>query len=202
MENTIKYNGLVYKKHPNQNYYYNTNSKPYRCLHRQKWYDKYGIIPENHHIHHVDGNSLNNELDNLQCIHKTEHLREHSKNRSRELVIKWQKAGVEKAKLWHKSKEGIEWHRQNAINCNFGKKTYGIGVCECCKKEYEIKRGGAKFCSTACKSKNRRGMNVDIVTNVCPICSVEFTTNKYFPRVYCSTKCKPAPNIYGRKGKP
>lgn len=41
-------------------------------------YSKYvGEIPEGYHIHHKDGNTLNNSLDNLECVHRSEHIKKH-----------------------------------------------------------------------------------------------------------------------------
>lgn len=45
-------------------------------------------------------------------------------------------------------------------------------------------------------------MNLDKKTVLCPTCNIGFVTAKYLPNMYCSLKCKPAPNIHGRKGKP
>jgi len=39
-------------------------------------------IPEGYHIHHIDGNCLNNELDNLQLIEAGEHTKLHYKIRT------------------------------------------------------------------------------------------------------------------------
>ena len=46
---------------------------------------------------------------------------------------------------WHISKEGREWHKQHAKNCNFGHKKYGIAKCELCGKEFETTKN-AYFC--------------------------------------------------------
>jgi hypothetical protein len=45
-------------------------------------YEKYnGPVPKGYHIHHKDGNSLNNNLNNLQCLTENEH---HSLHKSGE----------------------------------------------------------------------------------------------------------------------
>ena len=48
-------------------------------LHRAVWTDAYGSIPDGHHIHHIDGNPLNNDISNLDCVSRSDHLREHSR---------------------------------------------------------------------------------------------------------------------------
>lgn len=43
--------------------------------HRYLWEQVVGEIPDGHHIHHVDGDHLNNALENLSCITHSEHSR-------------------------------------------------------------------------------------------------------------------------------
>ena len=64
--------------------------------------------------------------------------------------------GIESAKEWHKSKEGIEWHREH------GKKTWVNRQkfkknCIVCGKEYETPcPKTSKFCHQNCKAKSLR----------------------------------------------
>src|SRR5688500_14502873 len=45
------------------------NGKQRRMLeHRWVWQRHYGPIPPGHHVHHKDGNRLNNEISNLACL--------------------------------------------------------------------------------------------------------------------------------------
>lgn len=46
--------------------------------HRYIWEYNHGIIPESHEIHHIDGNRQNNAIENLECVHQSEH---HSRDR-------------------------------------------------------------------------------------------------------------------------
>lgn len=51
-------------------------------LHRLIYEDFYGIkIPENYHIHHIDGDKANNSIDNLELLSKEEHISLHKKDR-------------------------------------------------------------------------------------------------------------------------
>jgi hypothetical protein len=47
----------------------------YQFLHRIIWSDHNGPIPAGSIIRHIDGNSSNNEISNLECVNKEEHLR-------------------------------------------------------------------------------------------------------------------------------
>jgi hypothetical protein len=82
----VTYKGRVYSRDPNaknkshQLYYrrkkYDSRSKKYvqTILHRVIWEDAHGPIPWDHIIHHIDGDSNNNKLDNLGCIPVRDHL--------------------------------------------------------------------------------------------------------------------------------
>lgn len=53
-----------------------------KLLHRLIWEDFYKKpIPKGYDIHHVDGNSTNNKINNLQCVFSKLHQRFHKKNR-------------------------------------------------------------------------------------------------------------------------
>ena len=81
-----------------------------------------GEIPEGFHVHHVDGNTANNNPENLVAIHPEEHLQitvEGWKRRGGSW--KDQEAMAEHldkirplTKEWHGSEEGLRWHREHA----------------------------------------------------------------------------------------
>ncbi len=48
-------------------------------LHRLIYEDEFGKIPEGGIIHHIDGNKLNNNIKNLQCINESFHHYLHSR---------------------------------------------------------------------------------------------------------------------------
>jgi hypothetical protein len=79
-------------------YYHITSRKegyPFKKLHRLIYEAYYGQIPDGYHVHHIDGNKLNNRIDNLQLLSKSEHSSLHNseenhpqwKNYPR--IIKW-----------------------------------------------------------------------------------------------------------------
>ena len=47
----------------------------YQLLHRVIWSDHNGPIPIGSVIRHKDGNPSNNEITNLECVNKQEHLK-------------------------------------------------------------------------------------------------------------------------------
>lgn len=52
------------------------NGKRY-YIHRLIWEAVNGSIPIGHVIHHIDGNSRNNDIANLQCMPHADHVRLH-----------------------------------------------------------------------------------------------------------------------------
>lgn len=51
-------------------------------IHRIIWMVANGCdIPEGYHIHHIDGNKLNNSIYNLELVQGNEHLSEHNKGK-------------------------------------------------------------------------------------------------------------------------
>lgn len=171
------------------------------ALHRYKYTKEVGPIPEGWHIHHKDYNPHNNDISNLQALSPEDHAAFHLP--SKELIRKWQSAGIKEAPVWHASEDGATWHKQHykeklksiwevRVKCN----------CANCNSEMESKRKKVNtFCSNKCKSAWRRKNKPDKKIVLCPVCQKEFETLKYLPNTYCSKECKPAPNPFGQKGK-
>lgn len=49
--------------------------------HREVWEHHFGPIPSGFHVHHKDGNKLNNKLENLQILSQAAHQRLHLQQR-------------------------------------------------------------------------------------------------------------------------
>lgn len=59
----VVYNGKRYAKRKDGYYLCTTGSREY--LHRVKWEDRYGSIPEGFDVYHIDQNKANNDVKNL-----------------------------------------------------------------------------------------------------------------------------------------
>jgi len=161
---TIEYNGKKYNRYPNSKrrhlrvYYWRHSGwkESPKALHRDIWQEANGEIPKGYVIHHKDGNSLNNNIENLQIMSKGEHQSKHSSNEERKKDARknLRKYAQPKAKEWHKSEEGSEWHKQHYKKslCNATKYKH---TCEECDKEYEsTRKTKTKFCSNKCQQRN------------------------------------------------
>ena len=49
--------------------------------HRWVWFNYFGEIPPGMHIHHIDENTSNNEISNLQMLSRLNHLKYHRRKK-------------------------------------------------------------------------------------------------------------------------
>jgi hypothetical protein len=49
-------------------------------IHRLEWTKHYGAIPKNYIVHHKDENKFNWNIDNLELITRSEHIKKHQHN--------------------------------------------------------------------------------------------------------------------------
>lgn len=199
---TVVFNGLKFYRYPDSS---NVSDRKYfrafpirgeACvyLHRIVWEHTNGKIPDGHEIHHIDENTLNNDIDNLKCIQYSVHQSEHIK--------KWFEDPINKAqsdkhlaeirpltKKWHASEEGLAWHRENAkTSINAIPET--LHICDFCGEEYmSTITLRSRFCSNKCKSAWRRKSGIDDIDRICVICGNTFRINKYFKTKTCSRVC-------------
>ena len=85
-------------------------------MHVYVWEYFNGPISKGYHIHHIDGDKSNNDIQNLQMLSATEHERLHGKmltENQRETLRKNMAKATVMAKEWHNSNEGHEWHKKH-----------------------------------------------------------------------------------------
>lgn len=54
---------------------------------RKAWLVKYGAMPKGYHLHHKDGNPLNNDPGNLELLTVSAHIKHHKRYRSKQKTI-------------------------------------------------------------------------------------------------------------------
>jgi hypothetical protein len=190
----VVYNGEIFRRYPESPQralaVYFTSQRG-RRLHRAIWEAHNGPIPAGWHVHHSDGNPLNNDPANLACQPGPEHLSVHAstpeqRERSRQHV----NAIRPLASAWHGSAQGRAWHSQHGKEA-FARREALPRTCEQCGRDFAsmARRANDRFCSGACKSAWRRAAGVDDVQRLCAACGATFTANKYSKTRCCSGTC-------------
>ena len=196
MANYVHHNGYKYSRNPNAEnrsdavYFKRISRGRSVYLHRVIWEEVNGKIPKGFHIHHIDGNPLNNDISNLECLSAQDHINKHPYDDER---LERQKTHLDNirplTKVWHSSAEGRKWHSDHAKRVFvFESKTQSCLECGC---EFQTKASHNKseFCSNAHKSAYRRKMGYDNIDKACAFCNKIFPTNKYAKIKTCSRSC-------------
>ena len=157
-------------------------------MHVYVWEYFNGPISKGYHIHHIDGDKSNNDIQNLQMLSATEHERLHGKmltENQRETLRKNMAKATVMAKEWHNSNEGHEWHKKHYEQMREKLHIPKRFVCEYCNKEFVNTQINSRFCSNKCKSAWRRKSGIDDITKICFKCGKEYIANKYQKTKYC-----------------
>ncbi len=126
-------------------------------LHRAVWEYYYGPVPKGYHVHHIDGDRANNNIENLACIPASEHETEHMSTPER---LKYGKMHIErirpKASEWHRSEQGRAWHSRLGKE-SYEKRKVNTYTCTECGREFQTKhvyaKGANHFCCNTCKCR-------------------------------------------------
>jgi ATP/maltotriose-dependent transcriptional regulator MalT len=187
----IKHNGRTYRRYPQSprremRVYF--SSAGGRRLHRAIWEERNGPIPGGFHVHHVDGNPLNNDISNLALLEEREHQREHWDDAKREWARQNIRHAQAAAPAWHRSPEGRAWHSEHAreIAANLQPVT---ATCSMCGAEFQAKYKRAILCSNKCRAKHRRESGLDDREYNCDMCGKPYIRNRFQAGKFCSRSC-------------
>jgi hypothetical protein len=190
---SVVFQGVTYNRYPeskrisDRRYF-----KRFRgYLHRDVWSASFGAIPKGGFIHHKDGNTVNNDISNLELVTPKQHADCHAsperKERGRQRMADIRPL----ASAWHASAEGRAWHREHARKVASGL-LFVDKKCTVCDAAYSVKSVAAKrskHCSNSCKSKARRLRGDDDEFRICPVCGECFRCNRYAKTKRCSLAC-------------
>lgn len=190
------FDGYKFRKDLKTGYYLSTKKTDIgrrERLHCYVWRFNNGEIPTGYHIHHINEDKSNNDIENLMCICGELHVHYHSEKRAENdyaaVCENLRKNAAPKAAKWHGSEEGKAWHSQHAKE-TFTNMEEKRGVCAYCGKEFSKKSfGEIKYCSNNCKTRARYKSGVDNEIRQCAVCGSDFFVNKYSAKRCCSAKC-------------
>lgn len=149
------FGGKKYYLYKGERYFSASNKR----MHIQVWEHFNGKIPKGFHVHHKDGNTYNNKVDNLTLLSARQHLSTHAKKRfedDKSFAMEFQRKGQESAKEWHRSEVGKEWHSQHGKH-TWVNREYRQFICKQCGDNFFSRhRGTVKFCHNNCKARALR----------------------------------------------
>ena len=160
-----------------------------KLFHRMVWEHYKGEIPKDHVIHHKNGDKLNNSLENLECLIRSDHSRLH-RLKDRDKLSETMKLNSEKVHAWLKTDKGKKFLSEKAKKQweNREAKTF---ICEQCGKEFQAKHNRfVKYCGDNCVMRARNKTGVDNEERKCVICEKPFIINKYQKTKTCSWECR------------
>jgi len=188
---TVVYDGIKFYQTQKGYYLSGKGSEATVRLHVYVWEKYNGKVLKGYHVHHKDLDKDNNEIDNFKLLEGHEHLSLHGNLQDKKMLAeRLAKYARPKASEWHRSTEGIEWHKKHYEDTK--DKLYQeieIVCLHCGKKVKVINNGHNKYCSDKCKSSHRIRKKSDFEDRTCVICGNTFNTNKYGKVKNCSKEC-------------
>lgn len=194
----IEFDGKVYKRYlnlkgPKRNYFLRSGSE---YLHRAVWIFHNGDVPTGCHIHHKDGDSLNNSIENLKCVTPGQHCKAHSSlaktNPDKDIYVS--------RRNWHKSELGTIHHKEIwknrkkiEVNCHVCgnvilKFKCGIGryICIECRKDQKRQLARQDKKPKVIKEKKE----FTPIKCSCEMCNKEMEQKTKREKRFCSKACK------------
>lgn len=191
MEKYQYFNGLKFTRDEKTGYYLNSTIR--KRIHRYVWEHYKGEIPKGYHVHHMDHDKSNNDINNLRLVPSSKHATMHGYERAdehyQEMIDNLDNNARPKASEWHGSKEGIEWHKKQYEKTKDRFKQEREFKCEVCGNNFKSTQTRSRFCSNKCKSAYRRNSGVDDIIIKCEQCGNDFKANKYSKVRFCSKSC-------------
>lgn len=139
-------------------------------LHREAWKSVNGPIPKGHDVHHKNGDRLDNRIENLELLTRSEHSAMHFDEHLRPHLPKAHAAS------------------QAAIVRNRGIRKARVLICIVCGGEYSSgSLHPTRYCSSACIEAARSGAFAG-EGRKCEYCGVAYTATRRVQR-YCTKRC-------------
>lgn len=205
------FEGFKYKRYPNaklprrRNYFQRhvkvEGKLTTTYLHREIWKTHHGEIPKGFHIHHKDGNPLNNAIENFECLSALEHRKKHADELGM-TISEYYKYVKSKGVSWNKTIEGRNFKSQQAKNIWKNRRPIPM-ICRFCNKSFsKHSTRGLKneFCSQNCTKRHGFMTGEYAIEKQCIECSNIFKCRPDKPRLTCSKACQSIQHTKMMKG--
>lgn len=143
-------------------YYFQHDGKR---LHRAVWEAYNGPIPEGYHVHHLDEDRGNNQIENLALMPGIEHVRQHARTEERRENGRRAIAfAIAAAPEWHRSEAGTAWHSEHARQywATAPAQTYTCAMCGRAFESRKVTHRGRRFCSAKCRAAYGRRKRAEL----------------------------------------
>lgn len=155
---TIEYGGKEWRRYPDSRtrthrVYFQRHEhwkEPPVFLHRKIYEDNFGRIPNGYHVHHKDGNPLNNSPDNLEALPAKVHNR---------LTQEYYKSNAEWVEKQKKRFSSESW--RNKVSNGQKNRVKKRLKCQLCGESFMSRAYNSKWCNE-CKSmqySDRNGLH-------------------------------------------
>ncbi len=150
-ERVQEFNGVKYFLSPGRRYFQKCGKHSSVGLHRAVWIYHNGPIPpgKEWHVHHKDSNPSNNNIENLELLQGSSHIKNHWNDEE------WAKECTKKQKSGRLEKLGENWFSKKATKMWATRQPKDY-VCSECGKAYSrvyIREFPKHYCSDKCRNK-------------------------------------------------
>ena len=151
MKNNIIYDGIIFSLY-GKGYYMNDKIG---YLHRYIWEEYNGKIPEGYHIHHQDEDKSNNDISNLQCVTRSEHMKIHriGKKLTDETKQKLSDINLGNKRNLGKIHTDEAKFKMSESHLGIQKRIQYTNQCILCGEIFNTTSKSTKYCSKYCNNK-------------------------------------------------
>lgn len=191
MKKEIIFNNIKYRLMGSGKYYLsqsttNAGRKGAKGLH-VAIYEHYHnvLVAKGMIVHHIDGNTHNNSIENLELTTPKKHCKIHNANGNLESLPR----AIEASKAWHSSEEGIAHHKRISKKAWEMKEEKQVPCDHCNVIHGSLFPKERNFCSTKCQQRYYKENKINHVKKVCPFCGEDFWHYKSKRQETCGRSC-------------